>query len=112
MFETNCSSLHQQFKKKLLFITNKREKKLTFPIFDNEFLSSSKQSKIVPKYCIFPIKHEDMCYNNTECFMSGGLILDSIIMNILSEKMCEMIHQSLKGCFKKLFPGNLLSTKI
>ena len=43
MFETNCSSLHQLFRKKLIVITNKRGGKLTFPIFDNEFLSSSKK---------------------------------------------------------------------
>ena len=41
--------------------------------------------QIGPKYCVSPIKHEDMCDYNPKCFMSGGLILDDIIMNILSE---------------------------
>ena len=35
----------------VLVLTKKREKnKFTFPIFDNEFLSPSKQLKIGPKY--------------------------------------------------------------
>ena len=59
--------------------------KLTFPIFDNELLYSSKQLKIGPKDCVFPIKHEDMCNYNTQCFMYGGMILDGIIMNIFSD---------------------------
>ena len=54
-------------------------------MFDNEFLASSKQLKIGPRYFIFPIKQEDTCDYNPRCFVSSGLILDYIIMNLLSD---------------------------
>ena len=86
MFETKCSSLHQHFKKKSCLSKQKKgEKKLTFPIFDNEFSSSPKKLKISPKECVFQIKHEDMCDYNPKFFMSDGLMLDDIIMNLFSE---------------------------
>ena len=65
MFNTNCSSLGQRFGK-VVACYNKQNgnKKLTFTIFDNGLLSSSKQLKIGPKDCVFTIKHEDTGYFN------------------------------------------------
>ena len=54
MFETKCSSLHHQSRKiDPCYNKQKWNKKLSFPIFDNEFSSSSKQLKTGPKYCFF-----------------------------------------------------------
>ena len=54
MFETNYSSLCRQFKKIVACYNKQRGGGgLTFPIFYNELLSSSKQLKIGPKYCGF-----------------------------------------------------------
>ena len=39
-----------------LFQQTKEENNFTFPIFDIKLISSSKPLKIVPKYCVFPIK--------------------------------------------------------
>ena len=66
-------------------IINKGGRKLTFPIFDNELLSSSKQLKVGPKGCVFTIKQEDLCDYNLNCFISSGFMIDDFIMNILSE---------------------------
>ena len=85
MFMTNCSPLNQWFRKIVACYNKQKGGKLTFSMFDNEVLSSSKQLKIGPKYCVFPIKHEDMCNYNPKCFMSGGLMLEDIIINIFSE---------------------------
>ena len=49
-----------------------KEKMLTFPIFDNELLSASKRLKIGPKYCVFPIKHEEMCDVDPQCLCLVG----------------------------------------
>ena len=82
MFETNCSSIEHQYKKLGDGFNKKRGKnKYTCPMFDNEFLASSKQLKLCPRDIIFPIKQEDICDYNPWCFMSSGLILDNIIMN-------------------------------
>ena len=54
MFKTNYSSPGQRYKKPgACFNEQKRRKQFTFPIFDNEFSSSSKQLKIGPKYFVF-----------------------------------------------------------
>ena len=86
MFKTNCSSLEHQYKELGAFFNQKRgNRNLTFPIFDNEFLSSAKQLQIGPKYFIFPIKHEDICDYNPWCFKSRVLILYYIILNLFSD---------------------------
>ena len=86
MFEKNCLSLHHQFRRIVAcYNKQKGKKKLTFPIFDNKLLSSSKNWKLALNIVFFQIKHEDMCDYNPQCFMSGGLILDDIIVNIFSE---------------------------
>ena len=86
MFERNCSSLDQGFRK-IVYCYNKQKgkKNLTSPILDNKLLSSYKQLKIDPKCCVFPIRNEDMCKYNPQCFMPGVLMLDNIIMNIFLE---------------------------
>ena len=70
---------------KIVTCYNKRKGKKTFPIFDNEFLPSSKKLKIGAKDFIFLIKQEDMFDYNPNYFMSGGLNLDFVIMSIFSE---------------------------
>ena len=55
--------------------------KYTYPMFDNEFLASSKQIKMCPRDYIFPIKQEDICDYNSLCFMYSELMLGDIIMN-------------------------------
>ena len=64
-------------------LQRKREKNNnTFPMFDNYFLAYSNQMKLCTTDYIFPIKQDDICDYNPLCFMSNGLILDDIIMNI------------------------------
>ena len=54
------------------------------PMFDNDFLASSNQMKLSTTDYIFPIKQDDICDYNPLCFMSSGLMLDDIIMNIFT----------------------------
>ena len=58
----------------------------TFPMFDKFFLASSKQIKLCPRDYIFPIKHEDTRDYNPLCFMSSGLMLDKIIINLITDR--------------------------
>ena len=62
------------------------ENKQTRPMFVNDFLASSKQMKLCFRYYIFPIKQDDICDYNTLCFMSSGLMLDNIIMNLFTDR--------------------------
>ena len=82
MFKTNCSSIEHQYKKLGGDFNKKGGNKFTWPMFDNEFLASSKQLKLSPRDFIFPIKQEDICDHNTWCFMSSGLMPESIITNV------------------------------
>ena len=67
----------------LEIVFEKRGKnKHTCPMFDNDFLASSKQMKLCTTDYIFTIKQDDICDYNPLCFMSGGLMLDDFIMNI------------------------------
>ena len=59
--------------------------KLKFPIFDNDFLSSSNKIKLKTTDCIFQIKQDYICDYNAMCFMSSGMMLDDIIMNIFTK---------------------------
>ena len=68
IFKTNCSSIEQRFKKLgdgLLSKIGKNKHK--FPIFDNDFLSSSNQIKLKATLFIFPIKQDDICDYNPLC---------------------------------------------
>ena len=63
--------------------------KHTCPIFDNDFLASSNQMKLKSTDYIFPIKQDDICDYNPLCFMSIGMMLDDIIMNIFTQSTKE-----------------------
>ena len=83
IFKKKCSSIEQRFKKLGYGLLSKIGKnKHKFPIFENDFLSSSNQIKLKSTDCIFPIKQDDICDYNPLCFMSSGMMLDDIIMNI------------------------------
>ena len=73
--------------------------KQTCPTFDNDSLESSNQMKLCTTYYIFPIKQDDICDYNPLCFMSSGLILDDIIMNIFIESTKNQRHH-----IKNIFP--------
>ena len=69
-----------------------------FSIFDDESLSSSKKIHIGVKDCIFTTKHNDICYYNPHCFMSGVLIIDDIIINfyiITTEKHDNKVNHCI-----------------
>ena len=86
MFKTNFSSVEHQYKKiGDSFNKIRGENNHTCPMFDNEFLGYSKQIKLCPRDYIFPIKQEDVCDYNPLCFMSSGLMLDDIIMNLFTD---------------------------
>ena len=96
IFETNCSSIKQKFMKLGDGLQRKRGKnKHTCPMFDNYFLASSNQIKLCTTDYIFPIKQDNICDYNTLCFMSSGLMLDAIIMNIFTQstKKSKTSHQ-------------------
>ena len=61
-------------------------------MFDNDFLASSNQMKLCTTDYIFPIKQDDICDYNTLCFMSSGLMLDDIIINIYTENTKNQRH--------------------
>ena len=63
------------------------------PIFDNKLLSSSKTLKSGPKDCVFPTKHDYICYYNSRCFMFGCFMLDDMIMNLFT----NAIKQQMKS---------------
>ena len=96
MFEANCSSIEHQYKKLGDGFNKKRGKnKHTCPMFDNKFLASSNKKKLCPIDYIFPIKQEGICDKNLQCFISGGLMLEDIIMN-LSLDITEQTTVSVK----------------
>ena len=62
IFKKNCSLIENRFKKRgdgLLSKIGKNKHK--FPIFDNDFLSSSNQTKLKATDLILPIKKDDIC---------------------------------------------------
>ena len=67
----------------------------TCPMFDNDFLASSNQMKLPTTDYIFPIVQDNICDYNPLCFMSSGLVLDDIIMNIFTQstKKSKTSHQ-------------------
>ena len=71
-------------------------------MFDNEFLASSKQIKLCPRDFIFPIKQEDICDYNTQCFMSSGLMLDDIITNLFTDITKQTMGSAKKDLFSKI----------
>ena len=86
IFKTNCSSIEQIFKKLWDGLLGKIGKnKHKFPIFDNDFLSSLNQIKLISTYYILPIKQDYICDYNPLCFMSSGMMIDNIITNIFTQ---------------------------
>ena len=71
-------------------------------MFDNEFLASSKQLKVCPRDIIFPIKQEDICDYNPRYFMSSGLKLDDIIMNLFTDIKKQTTDSVKKDLFSKI----------
>ena len=107
MFKTKCTSIKHQYKKLgACFNKQKGMKNVTLPTFDIIFLSSSKQLKIEPEDFIFPIKHKDICNYNRWYLMSGGLLLDDIIMNLFSDNTEQKIN-SAKTFFSKIKDDNI-----
>ena len=70
-------------------------------MFDNEFLALSKKLKLGPRDFIFPIKQEDICDYNPYYFMSIGLVLDDIIMNLFSDNTEQKRIQRRRIYFPK-----------
>ena len=71
-------------------------------MFDKKFLASSKQLKICPRDIIFPIKQEDICDYNPWCFMSSGLMLEYIIMNLFTDITKQRTDSVNKDLFSKI----------
>ena len=76
--------------------------KYTCLMFDKEFLASPKQKKLCPRDYIFPIKQEDICDYNPWYFMSSGLILDNIIMNLFKDCTEQTTDSENKDLFSKI----------
>ena len=74
----------------------------TCPMFDNEFLESSKQIKLCTRDYIFPIKQKDICNYNYLCLMSSGLMLDDIIMNLFTDSTEQTTESYQKQLFSKI----------
>ena len=85
IFNKKCSSLGQRYKKLVAcFNKPKEEERVHIPNFRQKFLSPSKTLRIGPKY-FFETKCDDICDYNPQCFMSGDLVLDYIIMNLFTD---------------------------
>ena len=69
-------------------------------MFDNYFLASSNQMKLCITDYIFPIKQDNICDYNPLCFMSSGLMLDDIIMNIFIDSTKESTKPLQKHFFR------------
>ena len=76
--------------------------KHTCPMLDNNFLASSNQMKLCTTDYIITTKQDDICDYNPLCFMSSGLMLDGIIMNIFTEntKKSKTSHQCIISRFR------------
>ena len=89
-FESKLSSFRQRFMKlRDGLIRKSGNNKHTCPIFDNDFLASSNQMKLKSTNYIFPIKLDDICDYTPLCFISSGMMLDDIIMNIITQSTKE-----------------------
>ena len=103
MFETNCSSIEHRYNKLGDGFNKKRgENKHTCPMFNKILLASSKQIKLCPRNIIFPIKQEDICTYKPQCFMSNGLMLDDINMNLFTDFTKQTTDSVKKDLFSKI----------
>ena len=71
-------------------------------MFDNKFLASSNKKKLCPIDYIFPIKYEEICDYNPRCFMSSGLMLEEIIMNLFTYCTLQIMGSVKKDLFSKI----------
>ena len=85
----------------ILFSKQRGENKNTRPMFDNKFLAYLKPIKLCTRDSIFPIKQEDICDYNPLCFISSGLMIDDIIMNLFTDST----EQTMES-YQKLFFQN------
>ena len=86
ILEKNCSSIKQRYMKLGDGFQRKSGKnKHICPMFDNVFLEYSNRMKLCTTDNIFPIIQDNICDYNPLCFMSSGLMLDDIIINIFTE---------------------------
>ena len=98
MFNTNFLSIEQIYEDLATCFNLQTGSDYTFPIFDNEFLSSSKPIKIGVKDFVFPTKQDHRCDYNSKCFMYVGLILDDIVMNFFNDTT-EKQERQVKNIF-------------
>ena len=71
-------------------------------MFDNKFLASSKQIKLCTIDYIFPIKQGEIFDYNLLCFMSSGLMLEDIIMNLFTDSTEKATYSYQKHLFSKI----------
>ena len=103
MFKTIFSSTEHRYKKLGGGFNIKRgENNYTRPMFDKKFLASSKQLKLCPRDFIFTIKQGGIYDYNPRYFMSSGLMLDDIIMNLLSYITEQTTDSTKKDLFSKI----------
>ena len=82
-------------------LSKRGKNKHTCPIFDNDFLASSNQIKLKSTDYILPIKHDDICDYNPLSFMSSGMMLDDIIMNIFTQSTKNTIKADQEHLFSR-----------
>ena len=73
------------------------------PNFWQRILILIKTIKIGPRDFIFPIKQEDICDYTTRCFISSGLMLYDIIMNLFSDITEQKKNSSETDLFGKIY---------
>ena len=99
IFQKNCSSIKQRYMKLGDGFRKKVKNKHTCHMFDNIFLGPSKQMKLCPRDYIFPIKQDNIFDYNPLCFISSGLILDYIIMNLFTDSTKKSTQSNQKHYF-------------
>ena len=108
MFETNFSSIEQQYKKLGDGFNKKRGKnKYTCPMFDNELLASSKRLKLCPRDITFSAKLEEICDYNPRCCISIELVIDGIIIKLFIDIKKETTDSLKKDLFSKIKDNNI-----
>ena len=102
MFQKNCSSIKKLYMKLgYCFQRERGENNHTCHMFDNNFLESSKKMKLCTRDYIFPTKHYIIRDYNPLCFMSIGLMLDDLIMNLFTDSTKQTTESHQKHFFPK-----------
>ena len=68
----------------LLVLTNQKGKITRYQFLTMNYYSNQTRLKLVLNIVFFTTKQDGICDYNTQCSMSGGLMLDKIIMNLLT----------------------------